>query len=255
MQIAWSISETDLQAMRDIIGRARSSRFTTSRLRDNVSGPPPRFSREEFWRVMLGCLLTTQQRSGPESSVSRFLRRRPFQPAMEDCSPETTESFVRDTVVRFGGIRRAPTIAKYAAANLTRLQAGDWLRIEEEFQNLLVQRRREPRSEDADRERKAAVLMCGFRGFGPKQSRNLWQWLGLTRFEIPIDSRVIRWLNENHLFPFALSAQGLIDEGYYRFVMSGIQNVRDVAGSLPCVFDAAVFASYDRDWELDELDY
>lgn len=255
MQIAWSISEADLQAVRDIIERTSASRFITSRLRDNLSGAPPLFSREEFWRVMLGCLLTTQQRSGPDSSVSRFLRRRPFQPALEDCSPETTESLVRDALVRFGGIRRAPTIAKYAAANLTRLQAGEWLQIEEEFQKLLVQRRRDPRSEDADRERKAAAVIGGFRGFGPKQSRNLWQWLGLSRFEIPIDSRVTRWLNENHVFPFTLSAQRLIDEGYYRSVMNGIQNVCEAAGSLPCVFDAAVFASYDRDWELAELDY
>ena len=28
-----------------------------------------------------------------------------------------------------------------------------------------------------------------FRGFGPKQSRNILQELGLTRYEIPIDNR------------------------------------------------------------------
>lgn len=35
-----------------------------------------------------------------------------------------------------------------------------------------------------------------YQGFGPKQSRNLLQGLGLSRFEIPIDSRITKWLNE-----------------------------------------------------------
>src|SRR3712207_8726784 len=34
------------------------------------------------------------------------------------------------------------------------------------------------------------------KGFGPKQSRNLLQGLGLTRYEIPIDIRITRWFND-----------------------------------------------------------
>jgi hypothetical protein len=43
----------------------------------------------------------------------------------------------------------------------------------------------------------ARVLDEQLRGIGPKQSRNLLQELGLTRYEIPLDSRVAGWLNEN----------------------------------------------------------
>ena len=34
------------------------------------------------------------------------------------------------------------------------------------------------------------------KGFGPKQSRNLLQWLGPSRYEIPLDSRITKWLND-----------------------------------------------------------
>ena len=42
------------------------------------------------------------------------------------------------------------------------------------------------------------------KGFGPRQSRNLLQGLGLTKYEIHIDGRITGWLNEFGL-PVALS--------------------------------------------------
>jgi hypothetical protein len=143
----------------------------------------------------------------------------------------------------FGGLRRGPTVAGQAAANLARLEAGDWLRVEKKFQELLLCRSREPQPGDFAEERQAALFVqADSDGFGPKQSRNFWQWLGLTRFESPLDSRVTAWLNSKHIFPFVLSAQALADENYYAFVMDGVHNLCAAAGILPCVFDAAVFS-------------
>jgi hypothetical protein len=86
------------------------------------------------------------------------------------------------------------------------------------------------------------------RGFGPKQSRNLLQMLGVTRYEIPLDSRSTRWLNEFG-FPLQLSAQALADRGYYHLVLDGMQALCARARVYPCVLDAAIFASYDtRPW-------
>jgi hypothetical protein len=83
-----------------------------------------------------------------------------------------------------------------------------------------------------------------FVGLGPKQSRNLLQGLGLTRYEVPIDSRITKWLNEFG-FPIHLSAAGLADREYYRLVSQGLQALCGAAGVMPCVLDAAVFASFD----------
>jgi len=95
-------------------------------------------------------------------------------------------------------------------------------------------------------ERSAAqYIQEKLRGFGPKQSRNLLQTLGLTKFEIPLDSRVLKWLNTVG-FPVPLSASALSDESYYSFVMDGVQELCAACGVFPCILDAAVFSSFDR---------
>ncbi len=51
-----------------------------------------------------------------------------------------------------------------------------------------------------------------------------------------------------------LSATGLSDPGYYAFVSEGIQALCSAAKVLPCILDAAIFASYDKDEWPDDLD-
>ena len=104
------------------------------------------------------------------------------------------------------------------------------------------------------REREAAEYLAEtFSGLGPKQSRNLLQYLGLTRYEIPIDSRVVKWLNNNG-FPVRLNAAGLTDTAYYEFVLDAVQALCKAARVYPCIFDAAVFSSFDKaKWTLSDL--
>jgi hypothetical protein len=85
----------------------------------------------------------------------------------------------------------------------------------------------------------------GIFSFGPKQSRNLLQSLGLSRYETPIDSRIVKWLNEFG-FPLRLSAPALADRHYYAFVMEGFQQICRACEVMPCVLDAAIFASFDN---------
>ena len=82
-------------------------------------------------------------------------------------------------------------------------------------------------------------------GFGPKQSRNLLQALGLTKYEIPIDSRITTWLNDFG-FPIKLSATGLQDKAYYHFVSDGFQILCKHAKVYPCVLAATIFSYYDN---------
>src|SRR5207248_11545041 len=92
----------------------------------------------------------------------------------------------------------------------------------------------------------ANYIQDKFAGFGPKQARNFLQALGLTRYEIPIDSRVTRWLNELG-FPFQLSAIALADVNYYEFVSAAVQKLSAKSDVYPCMLDAAIFASRDGD--------
>ena len=107
---------------------------------------------------------------------------------------------------------------------------------------------------DVDVERRAALVVHeNLKGFGPKQSRNLWQGLGLSRFEIPADSRIAKWLRE-YGFPVEVSATSLGDLPVYLLVMDGFQALCREVGVLPCVLDAAIFASFDKaEWPEDQM--
>lgn len=48
-------------------------------------------------------------------------------------------------------------------------------------------------------------------GIGPKQSRNFIQWVGLSRYEVPLDSRVLKKLKELGC-SFVPSSSALSDE-------------------------------------------
>ncbi len=169
------------------------------------------------------------------------------------CGTGKTYKKVERALTKFGGIRRAPTIAQQATDNLTWLDSGGWKQVRSEISTLSRSRSRRPRSKDWIKERQTAEFIDReLKGFGPKQSRNLWQWLGLTRYENPLDSKVVRWLNAD-VFPWTLSAQALADPNYYEFVMDSVQALCSRAGVLPCMFDAAVFSLNERDWLAKEL--
>jgi hypothetical protein len=139
------------------------------------------------------------------------------------------------------------TIAEHLAENFRKLESGEWKNVLEKCNRLtrLVSRGAEIEV--------AKYIQDTYLGFGPKQARNLLQALALTRYEIPIDSRVINWLNDFG-FPVRLSASALADINYYEFVSDGIQELCARSGVLPCVFDAAIFALKEGDaWTADNI--
>jgi hypothetical protein len=252
MNVRWTIGNRDINAVRHLMTSANGNKFVGDRVRRNIEGRPAKFTRSEFWRVMLGCLITTQQRSGPDSHVAHFMRTKPFPLRFEGCTKTTISDEVRRQL-RSAHIRRAPTIAKQAAVNVRWLERGGWSEVEKHYKALMKQRIRPPRSSDERTERIAATFIDeNLKGFGPKQARNLWQWLGMTRHEIPLDSRITKWLNQN-IFDVKLNAMLLGDRGYYEFVLDGVQALCKKSRVVPCVFDAAVFSSTDRDWSKVEL--
>jgi thermostable 8-oxoguanine DNA glycosylase len=83
-----------------------------------------------------------------------------------------------------------------------------------------------------------------FPGLGQKQSRNFIQWLGLSRYEIPLDSRVLKKMKE---FGVSFVPQGLAlsDKAVYLFIEDGLQQISRQLGVFPCELDACIFASFD----------
>ena len=204
-------------------------------------------TKDIFWKAMISCLLTTQQRSGPNSAVTRFICTNPFPLNLLLCfSQSNLEEFVSDIITKFGGIRRANKIAEAVSDNLKWLENGGWQRIFRMTDSL-------ESNETIERERESAEYIDDhLKGFGPKQARNLLQSLGSTRYEIPLDSRIIKWLNDFG-FPIKLSSDGLTDKNYYNFILDGLQQLCDRSGIYPCVLDAAIFSSFDPEWSEDKL--
>lgn len=235
------IKDNDIAAVRGLIEKEKDTEFLLERRARNVAPPAPEFSRERFWFVLVGCLLTTQQRSTKGSPVNRFLDANPFQLALDDCNKHASvEQFVLKTIRDFGAIRRGITIAGQAAENWRRLNLGGWKEVEEWFARLKQQRSRVPQKEDRILEREAAHWAdARLAGFGPKQSRNLWQWLGLTRYETPLDSRVTQWVNHN--LTIKIDAKRLDRLDKYEAALDCIQIICERAGVLPCELDAAAF--------------
>ena len=229
----------DLSAIRQLLEDCKTDQFVRERTAENVSGSVPTFDKERFWWVLLGCLLTTQQRSTTGSPVDRFLSLKAFPLTLARCNGHVEET-VLDTLTAFGCSRWPAKIARQAAANHAWLEKDGWPRMQRWFQRLAGQRALIPQRAHSRLEREAAHFAAiNLEGIGPKQSRNLWQWLGLTRYEIPIDSRVADWINAN--LSIQVNTEKLGDNRYYEGILDYLQDICDKAGVFPCVFDAAAF--------------
>lgn len=240
MKIVWHIEPEDVEKVRSFCNSYRDDPFVRQRIERNLSESHPEVTKELFWYVMVSCLVTTQQRSGPSSPVAQFINTRPFPLRYElSVQQDDLQRYAKQVLTEFGGIRRFNRIADAVSTNLDQLEAGLWSKTLEIVNRL-------GRQSTPDDERKAAIFIDdNFKGFGPKQSRNLLQSLGLTKYEIPIDSRITKWLNEFG-FPVKLSAGALSDQNYYNFISKGVQELCTQSNIYPCVLDAAIFTSFDK---------
>lgn len=240
MELLWRFTRAEVKRVRRFVALYEDDPFVVARKARNLANEKPKVTRDAFWQALATCLLTTQQKSGPDSAVARFAGTRPYPLSLKRCGGMRLLSpFVTRALSDFGGIRRTKTIGDELEFNLATLEDGLWADVLARLNSLLP-------AASAEAEASAALLLAGhFKGLGPKQSRNVLQMLGLSRYEVPIDIRFARWVNEFG-FPVQVSAAALSDPGYYELVSRGIQELCRSAKIVPCVLDAAVFVSVDR---------
>lgn len=256
--IGWTFEASEISSVEEIVTEFESNPFVVRRIEQNIEQPPPDVSRHRIWSAHLVAQLTSQQRSGPESVVTKFLNEQIDALSLQRCrEAEDVQEFVTETLSDFGGFRFYNKIGEACKKNLQLLEQNErqgWGKLERELQQLQKVRQRAPKPGDAEREREVCHYVyeelggTGLHRIGPKQSRNLLQILGLTRYETPLDSRITRWLNENLKLPYRLSAGGLSEPAFYDFHMDLVQAICEETDIVPCVFDAAVFTSYSPDW-------
>lgn len=248
MNISWDISDQDIQRIKKILNENKNP-FLNKRRERNVEKQNIVINKDTIIKTMIMCLLTSQQRSGPNSVVGQFLRIEPFPVTFKTISQtENIENLIKSTLKKSGLTRYINRISKFFATNIKKIQNDNWVIIQE-LEKL-------KNTDSKIEERKLADKIDDiFDGFGPKQSRNFLQSLGLTKYEIPIDSRITNWLN-NFGFPVTLTSSPLGDKGYYSFVLDGIQELCNKAKIYPCLLDAAIFSSFDNgDWTEENTIY
>ena len=246
MKILYEIDKKDIREVKMFYESQKDKSFVKNRIKRNIDKNIPSYSNDIFWQAMISCLITTQQRSGPYSVVTSFILTKPFPLNYQECrTQKNLKEFAGGIISRFG-LRRGKTIGEEIEENFHWLENGGWETIEDIIEEL-------SNFQDASTERKSAeIIIDHLKGFGPKQSRNLLQSLGLTKYEIPVDSRITKWLTDFG-FPIKLSASALGDKHYYNFVLDAVQKTCEASDIFPCVLDAAIFASYDEDWPEDRL--
>jgi hypothetical protein len=240
MRYRWEFSQSDVEAVQKLIEESKGCGLVAERRRRNCADKPGPVSRDWFWNAMVMCLLTSQQRSGPDSPVVRFLGTDPFPLTVAACDAAAdVQKLVSETLASFGGIRNYNRIGEFAAKNLPYLTGEQWAEVEAELEHLRAHR-------GVQHERRVANFVDDrFWGIGPKQARNLLQMVGLTRLVVPIDSRIVKWMRSLG-FPLPVSSELLGDRDYYEFVEDGLIALAERSGVDPCVLDAAVFSSFDE---------
>lgn len=238
MKINWEISQADLEKVKKVVADNENAFVSARRLR-NVQRQNIVLNKNALIKTMIMCLLTSQQRSGPNSLVGRFLRLAPFPITIQKLkATKNVEEFIKYTLRQNSLTRYVNRISTFFASNHRKLVESNWTIIKK-LEDLKI-------SDSKTTERKVADNLANeFAGFGPKQARNFLQALGLTKYEIPIDSRIITWLNDFG-FPVTLASAPLGDKGYYHFVLDGIQELCQKAEIYPCILDAAIFSSFDK---------
>jgi thermostable 8-oxoguanine DNA glycosylase len=244
MNIIWNITQTDIDKVKKVIEDNENAFLQARRLR-NVEKQNILIDKDKIVKTMILCLLTSQQRSGPNSTVGKFLRLEPFPITIEKLTTtDNVEEFIKKSLQQNRLTRYVNNISSYFALNYRKIVESNWTLIRE-LEELKITDTKIIERNIADN------LANDFKGFGPKQARNFLQILGLTKYEIPVDSRITTWLNDFG-FPVTLTSTPLGDKGYYHFVTDGIQELCEKAEIYPCILDAAIFSSFDNDEWTDE---
>lgn len=240
MKPTWEIDEATLALWRRLVRENSKNHMVRDRYRRNIKREGIDLSKPYIWKVFVGCQVTTQQRSGPNTPVSRFLKSDSRALDYTACKKAISIRKLLEQELSGAGLRRAPTMAGNLSKIHKLLEAGEWKTLLRNLNTLKshTTKKKELKVVKYLRSKK-------YPGLGPKQSRNFIQWLGLSRYEVPLDSRVLKKLKELGC-KFVPHATALSDETVYRFVEDGLQQIAACLKIYPCILDACIFSSFDK---------
>jgi len=253
MKPVWEIDEASIQRWREFGDANIDNDLVKRRYKSNIERNNLDLSKNKLWRAFVMCQVTTQQKSGPKSPVSNFMKLDGSALQYERCCKigfdksgkvkpnnlKNLKSFLANELTE-AGLWRATVIADNLSAIFSVLEAGEWDVLLKHLNTLKA-------NTNKVKEDKVANYIKSkiFPRIGLKQSRNYIQSIGLSRYEIPLDSRILKMLKKMGC-TFVPRANGLNDETVYLFLQSGLQEISKALDIYPCILDACIFSSSDK---------
>jgi len=240
MKIDWKITNEDISKITGIINKYSSESFVINRKNRNLKSETIILSNETIWHALLQSLLTTQEKSGPGSPVVNLISENPFPLSLLEIKASSDpKKYIYDVLTNHR-LHYYNNKTDWIFTNYNLMTA-------EYVQDITDTLNKLKNANSIDEERLVAHKVADdFKGIGPKQSRNFLQMQGLTKYVLPIDSRLTSWFNDNNLFPFKIDAGSLSSINFYEFIEDGIQELCKQANVYPCILDACIFVSFNK---------
>jgi len=71
-KILWELSGKDIKEVKEFVKQHHKNKFVQTRIKKNLAKSKSRITKSVFWWNLVSCLVTTQQRSGPNSFVNKL---------------------------------------------------------------------------------------------------------------------------------------------------------------------------------------
>lgn len=150
MEINWHVTEKDILNVQSLIAKNQNP-FVENRISKNVKKIGIILDKDAFLKGMIMCLLTTQQRSGPNSLVAKFLLIKPFPITFTNVLESTNiENFVRETLFQNGLTRYINRISLFFAKNFQKLEKEKWKMLIKISEQINIQSTKESERHIAD---------------------------------------------------------------------------------------------------------
>lgn len=222
----WELINSEIQIKREI----------KNRLKIRKKCP----TDQEIWDALVIGIVTSQQKSGPNSVVHLFLNeiRKQEQFGLQQlCDrPELIKK-----IPHFEELRFNKKIYFFMTDALDKYKNNHWKTIKLAFKDLMKG------APNLIKEREVAnELQTCFKGIGLKQSRNMLQSLHLSQYMIPLDSKVMRILKSMNNGKSLVGTLALQDQIIYMEIENTINELCENLKVLPCYFDGVLFHHTDE---------
>ncbi len=257
MKAKWVIDKASLQRWSDFKDANIDHQMVKDRQSRNVERNNIVLSKKKLWRSFVVCQITTLQKSGPNTPVSRFLNSKSSALYYDDlCTQNVSVKELLEDELSKAGLRFPIKIASNLSQILELLKKDEWtillnhlkklkLNPIQSQEQLVVEYLQSNYSIEERQGLGLEKVRKKYPGLGPKQARNFIQMIGLSRYEVPLDSRVLKKLKELGC-SFVPGSSALSDESVYRFLQSGIQQIAEALDVHPCILDACIFSSFNK---------